>query len=115
MTNILLRNAVKIRLEFVSYKMGLLRQNSDSSYTAFLMSDYRCILLDYITVFFLLYLGINHENNIRKMRFLTFLSITSQQNEIEYSSLAKQLDLNEDDIEEFVIDGKYSSFLSNLH
>lgn len=48
----------------------------------------------------------NHEGNIRKMKILTTVSISCEQSEIEFTSLAKQLMLNEDEVEEFVIEGE---------
>ena len=48
----------------------------------------------------------NHEGNIKKMKILTMVSIACEQPEIEFTSLAKQLMLNEDEVEEFVIEGK---------
>ena len=51
------------------------------------------------------FLGVNHEGNINKMRILTLVSIAREQSEIEFGPLAKQLLLNEDEVEEFVIEG----------
>jgi len=48
--------------------------------------------------------GANHEGNIQKMKILTMVSIACEQPEIEFTSLAKQLMLNEDEVEEFVIE-----------
>ena len=39
------------------------------------------------------------------MRILTTVSIACEQQEIEFVALAKQLSLEEDDIEEFIIEG----------
>ena len=52
------------------------------------------------------FLGANHEGNIRKMKILTMVSIACEQSEIEFTSLAKQLMLTEDEVEDFVIEGK---------
>ena len=38
------------------------------------------------------------------MKILTMVSIACEQAEIEFTSLAKQLMLNEDEVEEFVIE-----------
>ncbi|XP_065070602.1 eukaryotic translation initiation factor 3 subunit M-like [Rhopilema esculentum] len=48
--------------------------------------------------------GVNHEGNINKMKILTLVSIAREQSEIEFGPLAKQLLLNEDEVEEFVIE-----------
>lgn len=48
--------------------------------------------------------GVNHEGNIHKMRVLTAMSIACEQEEIEFTSLAKQLALEQDEIEDFIIE-----------
>jgi len=48
--------------------------------------------------------GANHEGNIKKMKILTLVSISCEQSEIEFISLAKQLMLTEDEVEDFVIE-----------
>eukprot|EP00112_Aurelia_sp_Birch-Aquarium-sp1_P025057 Seg815.15 transcript_id=Seg815.15/GoldUCD/mRNA.D3Y31 product="Eukaryotic translation initiation factor 3 subunit M" protein_id=Seg815.15/GoldUCD/D3Y31 len=48
--------------------------------------------------------GVNHDGNIQKMKILTLVSISNEQQEIEFAALAKQLSLNEDEVEEFIID-----------
>ena len=53
-----------------------------------------------------IFAGANHEGNIKKMKVLTMVSIASEQSEIEFTALAKQLMLNEDDVEDFVIEGR---------
>ena len=52
--------------------------------------------------------GVNHDGNIQKMKILTLVSISNEQQEIEFTALAKQLSLNEDEVEEFIIDGESS-------
>ncbi|XP_072034861.1 eukaryotic translation initiation factor 3 subunit M-like [Amphiura filiformis] len=48
--------------------------------------------------------GLSHEENIRKMRILTFLSMAVEQKEIPYATIEQDLKISEDQIEEFVID-----------
>eukprot|EP00794_Sanderia_malayensis_P018189 gene18189-20003_t len=48
--------------------------------------------------------GANHDGNIKKMRILTAMSVACEQKEIEFNSFAKQLNLEPDDIEDFIIE-----------
>ena len=45
------------------------------------------------------------------MRILTFLTMAVEQKEIPYQTIEQDLRLSEDQIEEFVIDGKYYVFV----
>lgn len=51
-------------------------------------------------------LGLNHEKNLRKMRILSFVSLVNKHGEITFEELSKELDINVDDVESFVINGK---------
>ncbi len=48
----------------------------------------------------------NHERNINKMRILSLMSMAENSKEIPFDLLQKQLQIDADDIESFVIDGK---------
>ncbi|VDI47041.1 translation initiation factor 3 subunit M [Mytilus galloprovincialis] len=49
-------------------------------------------------------LGLSHDQNLRKMRMLTFMQMSENKKELDYSVIQKELDLQESDIEEFIID-----------
>jgi len=48
----------------------------------------------------------NHERNVNKMRILTLMSLAETSKELAFDLLQKQLQIEEDEIESFVIDGK---------
>ena len=50
--------------------------------------------------------GMSHEKNIDKMRILTLMSLAENNKELPFDTLQKQLKIEADDIESFVIDGK---------
>ncbi|KAK3102842.1 hypothetical protein FSP39_014346 [Pinctada imbricata] len=49
-------------------------------------------------------LGLSHDQNLRKMRFLTFIQMAENRKEIDYNVIEKEMQLEEDDIEDFIID-----------
>ena len=57
-------------------------------------------------------LGLNHEANTRKMRILTFMQLAEAQSEISFQEIKKNMQIGEDDVEDFLIDCKFS--LNNL-
>jgi translation initiation factor 3 subunit M len=54
--------------------------------------------------------GVKHEKNIAKMRLLTFLQIAESQKELTFDAVEKQMQIQADDIESFIIEGKYFLF-----
>nr|CAG4637231.1 EOG090X0AJZ [Ceriodaphnia reticulata]SVE73101.1 EOG090X0AJZ [Ceriodaphnia reticulata] len=48
-------------------------------------------------------LGLKHEQNLRKMRILTFMQLAENAVELPFEMLEKQLQLSEDQVEEFVL------------
>ena len=50
--------------------------------------------------------GLSHEQNLRKMRFLSFVQLAEDKKEIEYAVIQREMQLEEADIEDFIIDGK---------
>lgn len=54
-----------------------------------------------------IYPGLSHDQNMRKMRLLTFMQMAEVKKEIEYSLLQEEMMLTADEIEDFVIDGKF--------
>ena len=49
-------------------------------------------------------LGLNHEENLRKMRILTFMQLAENETELSFDVLEDQLQLTTAEIEEFVIE-----------
>lgn len=49
-------------------------------------------------------LGLSHEENLRKMRLLTFMQMAETRKDIDYESIQKELDMLEEDVEVFIID-----------
>lgn len=52
------------------------------------------------------HLGLNHERNLRKIRILTFISLVNKHDEIAFEELSKELNINVENVESFIIDGK---------
>ena len=50
-------------------------------------------------------IGMNHEKNINKLRILTFMSLGENSKVITFDVLQQQLQISEEDVESFVIDG----------
>uniref|UniRef100_A0A0B7AJK9 Eukaryotic translation initiation factor 3 subunit M n=1 Tax=Arion vulgaris TaxID=1028688 RepID=A0A0B7AJK9_9EUPU len=49
-------------------------------------------------------LGPSHEENVRKMRFLTFMQMCENRKEMDFSVIQEEMQLEKDEVEEFVID-----------
>merc|ERR1711963_89035 len=49
-------------------------------------------------------LGLNHEGNMRKMRLLTFMQMCENHKEMSFSVIQEEMQLDKDDVEEFIID-----------
>jgi hypothetical protein len=54
----------------------------------------------------LFHVGLNHERNLRKIRILTFISLVNKRDEISFEELSKELNINTEDVESFIIEGK---------
>ena len=52
----------------------------------------------------------NHEKNINKMRILSLMTLAENSKELAFDLLQKQLQIESDEIESFVIDGKRRTF-----
>jgi len=50
--------------------------------------------------------GLSHEDNIHKMRVLTFVQIAEGKSELSFDNIEKELQLEPDDVQPFVIDGE---------
>ena len=49
-------------------------------------------------------IGLSHDQNLRKMRMLTFMQLSENKKEIDYGIIQQELNLHESDIEDFIID-----------
>lgn len=49
-------------------------------------------------------LGLDHEQNLQKMRLLTFMQMAEGQKEISYDTIVEELQIGRDDVEPFVFD-----------
>ena len=56
----------------------------------------------------------NHERNINKMRILSLLTLAENSKEIPFDLLQSELQIEVDDIESFVIDGKYEESVCRI-
>lgn len=50
--------------------------------------------------------GLLHEQNMAKMRLLTFMGMAVENKEISFDTMQQELQVGADDVEAFVIDGK---------
>lgn len=55
---------------------------------------------------FIAQFGMNHEKNINKMRILSLMSLAENSKELPFDLLQKQLQITQDEIESFVINGE---------
>merc|ERR1711874_43966 len=49
-------------------------------------------------------LGLKHEDNMRKMKLLSFMQLAENRSEISFSEVQQQMQLGEDEVEMFIID-----------
>ncbi|XP_048242219.1 eukaryotic translation initiation factor 3 subunit M-like [Haliotis rufescens] len=49
-------------------------------------------------------LGLSHDQNMRKMRLLTFMQMAENKKEIEFSIIQEEMQLSSEQVEEFIID-----------
>lgn len=49
--------------------------------------------------------GLSHEQNMAKMRLLTFMGMAVEFKEISFDTMQQELQIGADDVEAFVIDG----------
>lgn len=50
--------------------------------------------------------GLNHEQNMKKMRLLSFMQLAESNPEMTFQQLQEELQINEEDVEPFVLEGK---------
>lgn len=59
--------------------------------------------------------GLSHEQNTAKMRLLTLMGMAVENKEISFDTLQQELQIPEEEVEAFVIDGKQSQqVISNV-
>lgn len=58
--------------------------------------------------------GLSHEQNMAKMRLLTFMGMAVEFKEISFDTMQQELQIGADDVEAFVIDGTSTSPHINL-
>lgn len=51
-------------------------------------------------------LGLNHEQNLQKMRLLTFMQMAETKKEIPFQTIQDELQIEAHQVEEFIIEGK---------
>lgn len=57
---------------------------------------------------FFSFIGLNHEQNMKKMRLLTFMQLAETNPEMSFDTIQEELQINESEVESFIIDGKLS-------
>lgn len=55
---------------------------------------------------FLSFIGLNHEQNMKKMRLLTFMQLAETNPEMSFDTIQEELQISESEVESFIIDGK---------
>ena len=49
--------------------------------------------------------GLSHEQNLHKMRLLTFMQMAEGKQEIDYETIEREMKLESEELEAFIIDG----------
>lgn len=49
--------------------------------------------------------GLNHEQNMKKMRLLSFMQLAESNPEISFDVIEKELQINTEEVESFIIEG----------
>lgn len=55
-------------------------------------------------------LGLNHEQNMKKMRLLTFMQLAETNPEMSFQTIQNELQIEEDKVESFIIDGTFITY-----
>lgn len=55
--------------------------------------------------------GLSHENNVHKMRVLTFMSLGESTSEVSFDDLCKELNIGTEEIEDFIIEALRSKLI----
>lgn len=59
---------------------------------------------------FVSFIGLNHEQNMKKMRLLTFMQLAETNPEMSFDTIQEELQISETEVESFIIDGKLNSY-----
>ena len=51
-----------------------------------------------------IFIGLSHEENVRKMRLLTFMQMAEEKEELTFDEVQDQLQISEKDVHQFIID-----------
>lgn len=54
--------------------------------------------------------GLNHEQNMKKIRLLTFMQLAETNPEMSFDLIQKELMIDENQVESFIIDGEFVIF-----
>lgn len=63
--------------------------------------------MKYLINFHINITGLNHEQNMKKMRLLTFMQLAETNPEMSFDTIQEELQINEDEVENFIIDGNH--------
>lgn len=63
---------------------------------------------------FFSFTGLNHEQNMKKMRLLTFMQLAETNPEMSFDTIQEELQIDESEVESFIIDGKLFLLLKIL-
>lgn len=55
--------------------------------------------------------GLNHEQNIKKMRILSFMQMAETNPDITFDEIINELQIEDKDVEAFIIEGSFFKFL----
>lgn len=64
-----------------------------------------CYYIKYLHIFLFIFTGLNHEQNITKMRILSFMQMAESNPEISFDEIISELQIEEKDVEAFIIEG----------
>lgn len=62
-------------------------------------------------IFLFSFTGLNHEQNMKKMRLLTFMQLAETNPEMSFDTIQEELQISESEVESFIIDGKYLCYI----
>jgi hypothetical protein len=68
-------------------------------------SDLTCSIVGLTNIHFSV-VGLTHEQNVRKMRLLTFVQLAETKKDLDFAVIQKEMQLESDELEDFIIDGK---------
>lgn len=54
--------------------------------------------------------GLNHEQNLKKMRLLSFMQMAESNSELSFDEITSELQIEEKDVEAFIIEGTVKKY-----